>query len=223
MGWWDCGIMGGDTPLDYQNDIHDMLGIGHDRRPAAGQLSDSKLRDVIAHAESKGWMQEGPQDEPWLFWEVLAVIIMEAGAAMPDDIRASAVAAADAELASGCANWKRPGERRERLGEFRRAVEAYDGTPVFLSETGLLEKMAEMALQECGGKPDAVRMFAQIFRDGYLQANSAVRAVVEEMSVLAANPDLDDQEHDMALTTLATALGLPPPHRVCGATTQDGQ
>jgi len=198
MGWWDSGIMGGDTPLDYQNVIHDILGIGYDENLTSAQLPDPKLRDIISHAESSGWLEF----EPWIFWEVLAAILMGAGAAMPDDIRANAVSAVDSEIASDAIdNWKKPAERRARLSELRQAVEAYDGTPVTLNETGLLEKMDESAPIELA------RRFARVFHTSYMQASAPVRSVIEEMSALVMAPDLDAQERDMALATLADALG----------------
>lgn len=199
MGWWDSGIMGGDTPLDYQDAIHDILGIGYDENPASAQLPDSKLRDIISHAESNGWLEF----EPWIFWEVLAAIIMGAGAAMPEDIRANAVSAVDNEIASDAIdNWKKPAERRARLGELRQAVEAYNGMPVTLNETGP-EKMDEFAPIEL-----VARRFAQMFHTSYMQASAPVRSVIEEMSALVMAPGLDTQERDMALATLADALGL---------------
>jgi len=201
MGWWDCGIMGGDTPLDYRDSIHKMLGLEFGLK-LSGQLPDSKLREIIRHAESDGWLE----DEPWIFWEVLAFIIMEAGAAMPDDIQASAISAVGDELASGAIeNWKKPDERRARLREFQQAVKAYDGTPIRLNEVGLLERIASLL---DGEELGVTRMFAQVFHSGYMRATPTVRGVIEEMVALVMEPDLDEQERNMALTTLADALGL---------------
>jgi len=142
MGWWDCGIMGGDTPMDYRDGIHDMLGLGWDDEPTADQLPDARLREIIQHAETDGWTSH----EPWIFWEVLAVVVMKAGADMPADIRADILSAVGDELAMD--NW---GNRHERLQELRRAVEAYDGTPVTLSEKGLIERIVELVEGEQDG------------------------------------------------------------------------
>jgi len=58
---------------------------------------------------------------------------------------------------------------------------------------------------------NTARMFAQLFQE-YRRAAPAVREVVEQMSETAdAAPDRDDRE--MALATLADALGLLGPDR----------
>jgi len=127
--------MDGDTPMDYRDCIHDMLGLGWDDEPTADQLPDARLREIIQRAEAEGWTGY----EPWIFWEVLAVVVMKAGADMPADIRASVLSAVDKEL--GLEDWD---NRHKRLRELRRAVEAYDGTPVTISETGLIERVVEL-------------------------------------------------------------------------------
>jgi len=127
--------MDGDTPLDYRDGIHDMLGLGWDDEPTADQLPDARLREIIRHAEAEGWTSY----EPWIFWEVLAVIVMRAGADMPADIRSTALSAVDEEL--GREDWD---NRHERLRELRRAIEAYDGTRATITETGLIDKIAEL-------------------------------------------------------------------------------
>lgn len=159
MGWWDCGIMGGDTPLDYQYSIHEILGVGQDAEPTAEQIPDAKLRDIIRHAEADGWLE----CDPWIFWEVLAVTVMGAGAAMPDDIRAKAMSAADDEIANGCEDWKKPDDRRARLAEFREAVESYDGTPVIIGHTGLMEKMMNLLEGEDDGTTPRTKSEARAY------------------------------------------------------------
>jgi len=56
---------------------------------------------------------------------------------------------------------------------------------------------------------DAARVFARLFQE-YRGASATVREVVEQMSEVAVGaPDADERE--MALSTLADALGLLQP------------
>jgi hypothetical protein len=148
MGWWDEGIMGGDTPLDIQGDIEDIV-LGKwdgesDRDISAAQLNEH-LPAVMDLPNKQSWLRKG--EDNWIFFQVVGYNVITTGAKMPKTLRKQVLTACDAEIAflesgSDEIGWSNPEERVERLKSFREQVKDYrDGVAVEVHNRGLMEKM----------------------------------------------------------------------------------
>lgn len=135
MGWWDDSIMGGDDPLDYHYDFLEHFGLS--RETKSGEEAARRVNDRLFDLFRKLNGRKG------IGGQVLVVVIMEAGAGMPDSVRQFILDCLDADdWAQECPN------RRRKVQAFRKQVEAYDGSaPVPCPEAwgqGLFEKMEGM-------------------------------------------------------------------------------
>lgn len=150
MGWWDEGIMGGDTPLDFKGNFEDRFG-SEDPEFNEWRVEDGHApipfvkpdpQDVVAFINEIG--------DKWgdgeILKQVTGFLVMERGAPMNDELRALIIQGIDEEISEGAESWGSPETRIARLQEFRKAVEAYpaEGSEVQMPESpGLFSKMAE--------------------------------------------------------------------------------
>jgi hypothetical protein len=148
MGWWDEGIMGGDTPLDFKGNFEDTFGSpdaefnqyriedGHEPIPFVKPAP----QDVVAFIKDNS--QKWGDDE--ILRQVAGFLLMERGAPMNAELRQLIIEGIDMEVGEGAESWGSPETRLERLEEFRKAVLAYpdDGAEVTMPESpGLFSKM----------------------------------------------------------------------------------
>jgi hypothetical protein len=149
MGWWDVGIMGGDTPLDIQGHIDDMI-LGEwdgksDRDISAEQL-DQNLADIL-RLPSTSWVGQTTDDQR-IFFQVVGYNILTTGAKMPKSLRKQVLDACKQEIDflesdSDEIGWLNPERRVAHLKAFSRQVEKYrDGQAVEVHNRGLFEQMA---------------------------------------------------------------------------------
>lgn len=152
MGWWDEGIMGGDTPLDFKDSFEERFGSlnssfneyraenGHEPVP----FVKPDPQDVVDFITNFIWHWNN--DEKPILKQVVGFLVMERGAAMNDELRALVLEGIDNELEIGSKSWNIPELRHARLQEFRKIVEAYpvDGDSVEMPKSpGLFTKLAE--------------------------------------------------------------------------------
>jgi 8-oxo-dGTP diphosphatase len=143
MGWWSEAIMGGDTPLDWEADISDFVGGHFD--PDEGHIFtreqlEAKLSEMVAYIEGG--------NEPDIGLQVLGVLIMRAGADLPDDIKARIVKAAEDD------EWAAEDDRKRKahIRDLIEKVEAYKpGTMVAIPAPSLLTQMEEDLVREQNG------------------------------------------------------------------------
>lgn len=144
MGWWDEGIMGGDTPLDIRGVIEDIIG---------GEATRTRLNRhlpavLAARDNKKKWW--GQRDDRPIFTQVIGFLIITTGANLPEELRQEVLDVVDQEIAVCEADgdectWVNPEIRVERLKEFRQKVVEYqNGKAVEVHERGLLAKMSDM-------------------------------------------------------------------------------
>jgi len=163
MGWWDCGILGGDAPLDMLGDISDALSVpnideGHDEVGEDYETrmlypierwSDDRAK-LIAKSLKKNWdkvqkvidlySKDKRDDDNNLVIQVVATVIMASGAAFPRGFRPKAIKAGLND------EWAKEGdERRERILEYTKAVTDYKtGNRIVLTSEGLFSKIGKM-------------------------------------------------------------------------------
>lgn len=159
MGWWDCGIMGGDTPLDILHDLSDILVVPEDE-PDSTRLyplehwSDERANGIAAALKSK-WdevekmLKEYESDYSnagVIAVQVVATVIMASGGSFPTGFKAKARTAGRNDE---WANEEGDGGRKTRINEYMQAITDYKtGNRVVLTSEGLFQKMAKII----GGK-----------------------------------------------------------------------
>ena len=140
MGWWSATVMGGDSPLDIEGELKDVCGKTYE---------DVLDRDTInEHLDELGHSISLYQVEQDIAGQVLGVLIMAAGANMPDSIRSTVIACAEAD------EWMADGdsERTAYITDFIKKVRSYPKNgclPVTLANEGLLSKLSTVNNPSC--------------------------------------------------------------------------
>lgn len=148
MGWWSATIMGGDSPLDEQSALLRQAGLSWE---AAYELPKHRAEIEQALPKMVEYAQKQKYDRD-IVWQVLGVLLMGSGAAMPKDVQRTIIQAAKED------EWmKEVGqdtERGEHIQDFIHAVMSYNlegGKPVELKREGLMDKINQ-AMDRNGGE-----------------------------------------------------------------------
>lgn len=138
MGWWSTDILGGDTPLDFEDEIFGICEV--EKFPESGGRADltaedltNNLGDILSMIESARF------GETYIGFQVLSVLMMKAGAPIPESLFPTL------EDACFMDEWaKESDERKEATDGLLAALRAYDNqTPIIVRSRGLFEVMAE--------------------------------------------------------------------------------
>lgn len=131
MGWWSEDIMGGDAPLDFEDEIFEICdtekfpeegGIGK----VSAEALENNLDEILAMLE---------RSKDYIGYQVLAVMMMGSGAFISDDVKADMIKGCDDD------EWAKDDEtRKEKVEALKSAITSYDGkTPVVITSKGLFE------------------------------------------------------------------------------------
>lgn len=141
MGWWSTDILGGDTPLDWEDEFYGIARVDKFDGSAKGKINyipkeilekkQFEYADLI-DASTK-WM------EPDIGYQVLAVMMMRAGASIDPEVKGKMVTAALGD------QWaSEDSEREKTMQGLVKALSQYDGkTPILIKSRGLFQVMAE--------------------------------------------------------------------------------
>jgi len=141
MGWWSEDIMGGDTPLDIEDYIYDIVGIekfGKDTEinPIPKEKFDDPSQIILTMQEKDGgyWLKS---DTGNIFYQVLGVMMMKVGAPIDGPLKKKMIKAAQND------EWaEEEEERMQRMTSFIDALNRYDGTePFVIKSAGLFDKI----------------------------------------------------------------------------------
>jgi len=138
MGWWSTDIMGGDTPLDYKDEIFGICEV--DEFPEGGGRAELTAKDLEANlSKILEFLNENRWGEAEIGYQVLAVLMMKAGARidLPLKVRMMEATAAD--------EWAQEDEdRAAAINGLYAALKIYDGkSPIVIRSRGLFEVMVE--------------------------------------------------------------------------------
>ena len=145
MGWWNYGIMDGDTPLDLQADLLEAAGIPLFDFMEAGE--DAYRDELEANVDKMvKYLDNNPNRyssrDIEIGYQVLGVILMSAGAAIPIDIITRISKAGEQDDSETFVD---PDERKRHLDNFYKAIYTYNrhgGTSVTIDSKGLFETIA---------------------------------------------------------------------------------
>jgi hypothetical protein len=137
MGWWSTDIMGGDSPLDFEDEIFDICGV--EKFPSKGNRNELTREDISDNLGAIVSMIEEDKYEPGIGYQVLSVMMMKAGAKIPESLFPLL------EDACHTDSWAKESEdRKESVDGLLAALRAYDNeTPIEVRSKGLFEVMAE--------------------------------------------------------------------------------
>jgi hypothetical protein len=137
MGWWSTDIMGGDTPLDFEDAFFGICKV--EKFPEGGGMAKLTKEDLENNLPEIIDMLEDTRSEQEIGYQVLAVLMLRAGAKIPERTRGRM------EEACHMDDWSHDNAEREiAVGGLLKAIEAYDNkTPIIIKSRGLFEVMAE--------------------------------------------------------------------------------
>jgi len=136
MGWWGTGVMSGDGPLDDKGDLFDLAGVKYEPGDESNLTAE-----VLNKASAKIFKKFSKQSyQPEISLQVLAVMIMQVGAKMPQYMKKAFIRAANKD------EWAREDEssRITEMVRLMRRIVAYPehgGLKVEWDEPGLMLTM----------------------------------------------------------------------------------
>ena len=137
MGWWSTDIMGGDSPLDFEDEFYDIAAVT--KFPESGGKTELSKEVVEKNFDKFVAAVKKCTYEPEIGWQVLAVVSLNAGIKIP--------VAAMAEMRQACVNdqWAKEEEkRRETVDSLLSALNKYNGTPIIITSKGLFEVINDL-------------------------------------------------------------------------------
>lgn len=146
MGWWGFTIMGGNPPMDWEDNFNDITGARpyEDKPiPLTGLMVDEHLYEMVA-------LIQKDKDDPNIGWQVLGVMILTTGAKMPIEIRENIVKNIYDENIDG---WDKPNDRKFFLDHFKVQVENYkEGCQEVIAQREVLEVIIKREAEEAEKK-----------------------------------------------------------------------
>lgn len=135
MGWWSTDIMGGDSPLDWEDAFYRICEVQKFTKDF------SNILDLPKEAIESNWdklIQEIDGYDSEIGWQVLAVKAMAVGVNIPDHVMEKMIWACDEDC------WaKEDLERAQNVSGLKAALQVYDGTPIRIKSKGLFEVIAD--------------------------------------------------------------------------------
>lgn len=133
MGWWGCGIMDGDSPLDAKAEIFELLGFpdNMDDDPTSDQirvaLNAQQLSVLNAYIDN--------QFSHFIEIQVLGYLIVTTGAVLEIQVKAAILEAISND------DWIEE-DRQNVLEVFEQVVQNYDGIMVVLDYPDITDIMS---------------------------------------------------------------------------------
>ena len=133
MGWWSTTIMGGDTPLDYQSDLTDIISGGYLTGNDITAAQFENMDEVFVNGKIESLVKN--KDDRSIMYQVLMVMAMRVGAKLSSKLKLLAI--------SNIRNdeWQfEDSERKEVIDNLIQTLNQYDGSiRVKVKSEGLFE------------------------------------------------------------------------------------
>mgnify|MGYP003666204452 FL=1 len=133
MGWWSTTIMGGDTPLDYQSDLTDIISGGYLTGNDITAAQFENMDEVFVNGKIESLVKN--KDDRSIMYQVLMEMAMRVGAKLSSKLKLLAI--------SNIRNdeWQfEDSERKEVIDNLIQTLNQYDGSiRVKVKSEGLFE------------------------------------------------------------------------------------
>ena len=139
MGWWSKDIMGGDAPLDFEDEIFKICNIERISGNSS-KLTKEHFEEHLSEILEMLRKQRNNQyyDRFAIGFQVLGVLMMSCGATITDELKT------EIKTASETDTWANEDpERKEIINGFHKALNVYNGTPITFQSKGLFEVLTE--------------------------------------------------------------------------------
>jgi len=145
MGWWSTTIMGGDTPLDYQGELTDIISGGYLTNNDITAAQFENMDEVFVNGKIESLVKY--KDCRSIMYQVLMVMAMRVGAKISSKLKLLAI--------SNIRNdeWQfEDSERKEVIDNLIQTLNQYDGSiRVKVKSEGLFEVFAKHQADEKSG------------------------------------------------------------------------
>lgn len=150
MGWWSSTIMGGDTPLDFEGSINDVVGLGY--KPKASEiikkLTEGQTKFINGGIDDilNRWGCGKPDEEFYIDhksigFQVLAVMLMNEGIKINEELKALMLEWIPKDYWAG-----ENEERKKHVDNLLENLNNYDpSNPVDIHSEGLLEQISKLS------------------------------------------------------------------------------
>jgi hypothetical protein len=158
MGWWSTAVMGGDTPLDAQGDIHDVImtdkqheaQYDRDLTPKELEMVRGKLSAFLDNSKKiENMAARYGCDDAEIFMQVVGVIAMEFGVAIPAKLKREIIQAAKRD------DWSFEDKgRRKAMKSFIDDIKKFKGkkpTELKMADKGLMFAMFDHIAKKKSG------------------------------------------------------------------------
>ena len=142
MGWWSTDILGGDTPLDFEDEFYHIIGknkFTDDNKIVELNKEDinENLNKIIKYLNKEDYEIE-------IGWQVLAVIILKTGANMSKSTREKLIWSCDED------GWsKENDERFLTIENLKKNIIKYKPSePIEIKSKGLFEIITEKLINK---------------------------------------------------------------------------
>lgn len=137
MGWWSTSIMGGDTPLDFEDEFFGICKV--EKFPEEGGMASLTKEDIANHLDEMLEVVHKWKSEQNIGYQVLAVTMLKAGAFISGDLRDFMMQACEND------EWAQESdERKVATDGLFNALASYDNEhPIIIKSQGLFEVMID--------------------------------------------------------------------------------
>ena len=138
MGCWSTDILGGDTPMDFEDEIYDICKVEKFKGEKINNIPSEILeKNMVSIMEM---INEYDGDDEWnIGYQVLAVLMLASGSPIRVDLKSNMIKACNDD------EWSNDdSERRQKVNALKEAINKYDGkTPIVITSKGLFQTIAE--------------------------------------------------------------------------------
>ena len=133
MGWWSTTIMGGDTPLDYQGDLTDIISGGYLTNDDITAKQFENMDEVFLNGKIESLVKS--KDNKSIMYQVLMVMAMRVGAKISSKLKLFAIGNIRND------EWQfEDSSRKEAIDNLIQTLNQYDGSiRVDVKSEGLFE------------------------------------------------------------------------------------
>lgn len=133
--------MGGDTPLDYKDEIYEICGV--EEFPENGERVELTKEDLENNLEEILKMVRESKYDKSIAFQVLGILLIGSGASITDELKEEIIKESSND------EWAQEDEeRKDIIEDFNCKVKDYNGAPIKFEHKGLFDVMLESIVDD---------------------------------------------------------------------------